>query len=163
MDGLAASRAGGKDVPKPRHARIVVVHRAQRRHQVMHGAEWRRRVLGRWCSNHCFVVGEAMVVVIASSNVHPQAKASSFTEKLTKCVKEFRLYPMISEKEANANGTMICQHDQLENEGCRRHKTLGGHCTLGSLLAPCRLLMLIDLSFKRSKRETSGVLITCCE
>ena len=84
----------------------------------------------------------------------------AFTEKLTKCVKEFRLDPMISEKEDNANGTVICQHDQFENKSCRRHETLGRHCTLGSLLAPCRLVMLIVLSFERSERETSGVLIT---
>jgi hypothetical protein len=42
-------------------------------------------------------------------------QAKAFCKKLTKFVKEFRLDPMINVKEANANGAMVRQHDQLEN------------------------------------------------
>lgn len=88
----------------------------------MHSAKRRRCywVRKQWYGDHYVVEGTVTLVLEASSkassNVHLQAKASAFTEKVTECTEELHLDLMISEEEPNTDGTMVCYHNLLEIE-----------------------------------------------
>lgn len=55
----------------------------------------------------------------------------AFTEKVMVCAEELRLDPVISEEEPYADGMLVCHHNQLENESCRRYEVIRRQCTLG--------------------------------